>query len=128
MIKQNNKFIVELKDALKIIVFIISVFMFFVLFLSYFFPEFFLKLTPACISKTVYNDECFMCGTSRAFIEASNGNFSEASILNKFSPYLFVIFFILSLNFLYNALMFFIKTKTFSNVFRKEDLKNYFIK
>ena len=55
-----------------------------------------LKNAPTCISKSQFNVECSLCGMTRAFIEISNGSFSNAIDLNRGS---IVIFFTFALNF-----------------------------
>lgn len=92
----KNNFFSEIKVSLKITGYIISSIMFVIIFIAFIFPETLLKLSPVCTSKLLYNQECFMCGTTRAFIEIANGNFSGAFDLNKFSIALFFIFFAFS--------------------------------
>jgi len=58
-----------------------------------------LSFSPKCTSISLNNKQCFLCGTTRAFIEVKNFNFNNAYILNKFSIYLFSIL-------LFNSLIF----------------------
>ena len=51
-----------------------------------------LKSSPTCISKKQFNVECSLCGMVRAFIEISNGNFSNAYDLNKGSLFVYSSF------------------------------------
>ncbi len=66
-----------------------------------------LKNSPTCISKKQFNVDCSLCGMTRAFIEISSGNFSNAHDLNKGSLYVyfsFVLNFILFASFnIYNT-------------------------
>lgn len=87
----SQKFISELRLALQIALTIFSGVIFAALLLSFFFPEILLKISPLCISKIYANEECFMCGMTRAFIEISNGNFSNAYSLNQLSFYFYSI-------------------------------------
>ena len=96
----NKTFISELKFSFKIVWIIISILIFVTLFLSFIFPEVLLNISPVCVSKSLYGRECFMCGTTRAFVEISSGRFSEAYELNKFSVVLFLIFSVNTLLFL----------------------------
>ena len=61
-----------------------------------------LSLSPKCTSFILYNKQCFLCGTTRAFIEIKNLNFNHAFILNKFSIFLFFIFLLNSVFFIYS--------------------------
>lgn len=90
----------ELKIAFRIVWIILSIFIFAILILSFFFPYTFMDISPVCVSKSVYGAECFMCGMTRAFIEISSGRFSEAFNLNKLSLILFSVFFINSVIFI----------------------------
>lgn len=120
---KKKKFADDLKISLRITSYILSSFMLLILFLSFFFPDVLLKLSPVCVSKTMLNEECFMCGTTRAFIEASRGNFTGAASLNKFSPLIFLMFVFSGIYFFYSITSFFYRSKTFSAGFRKEVLK-----
>jgi hypothetical protein len=50
------------------------------------------KLVPKCEWNIKYNKECFLCGMTRGFIYFSQGNFTGASEMNKFSPFLYLLF------------------------------------
>lgn len=117
---QDKNFVEDLKISIRIISYMISAVMFLALILSYFYPDIFLNLSPVCMSKTMFNEECFMCGSSRAFIELSNGNITKAASLNLFSPFLYLIFVFSGIYLLYNISIKFFKNKTFSAGFRKE--------
>jgi len=54
-------------------------------------PDAILKNTPTCYSIKQYGRECFMCGSTRSFIQAGHGNFSGAMHLNRFAIALFVL-------------------------------------
>ncbi len=95
----NKTFISELKFSFKIVWIIISILIFVTLFLSFIFPEVLLNISPVCVSRSLYGRECFMCGTTRAFVEISSGRFSEAFELNKFSVFIFIMFTINSILF-----------------------------
>lgn len=89
----------DLKTSFRIVWIIISVTILSVLTLSFLFPELLIKISPVCVSKSVYGVECFMCGMTRAFVEISSFNFSEAFEMNKLSLILFSVFFINSITF-----------------------------
>lgn len=40
-------------------------------------------LTPVCESKRLYGRECFLCGTTTAFLSISHGEWSRAAELNR---------------------------------------------
>jgi len=54
----------------------------------------FLYLSPKCTSILLYNKPCFLCGTTRAFIEIKNLNFNKAYFYNALSIPLFILFLI----------------------------------
>jgi hypothetical protein len=56
-----------------------------------------LYLSPKCTSILLYNKPCFLCGTTRAFVEIKNLNFSKAFFFNVLSIPLFLMFIINSL-------------------------------
>ena len=56
-----------------------------------------LYMSPKCTSILLYNKPCFLCGTTRAFVEIKNFNFSKANFYNTFSIPLFSLFIINSL-------------------------------
>jgi hypothetical protein len=96
----NSSLSADLKISFKIVWIIVSIFLLAVLTMSFLFPEILLKISPVCVSKSLYDVECFICGTTRAFIEISSFNFSGAYELNKFSIILFSIFMLNTLMFL----------------------------
>lgn len=53
-----------------------------------------LSNTPVCLSKSKYNKECALCGSTTAFIEISQGNFKKAFELNRASIFIYSLFFI----------------------------------
>ena len=111
----NGNFMKDLNASLEIVWMISSLIIAAVLFLAYFFPETLCSLSPVCISKSLYGEECFMCGMTRAFVFISGGNFIKASELNSLSIYLFSVFAINTIVFiicLYIKLKFFINKKS----------------
>ncbi|MEO8209711.1 MAG: DUF2752 domain-containing protein [bacterium] len=94
----------DLKLSLEIAWIIYSLIILSVLILSAFFPEVLIKISPVCISKMYYGEECFMCGMTRAFVEISKGDFSKAYSFNNFSLILFSLFVLNELLFLYYSL------------------------
>jgi hypothetical protein len=56
-----------------------------------------LYLSPKCTSILLYKKPCFLCGTTRAFVEIKNLNFNKAYFYNAFSIPLFSLFIINSL-------------------------------
>ena len=54
-----------------------------------------LKISPRCTSILLYNKPCFLCGTTRAFIEIKLLNFKKAYLYNSLS---IPIFFLLLIN------------------------------
>ncbi len=85
----SDKFKKEIKTAIKITWIIYSALILTVLFLTSFFPETLYSISPVCYSISLYGEECFMCGMTRAFIEISDGNFINAYYLNRLSLFLF---------------------------------------
>ncbi len=79
----------DLGAAFKIVWMIYSVLFLLLILITLLSPETLLKVSPVCISKSLYGEECFMCGMTRAFTKISEGNFPEAAQLNKFSVFLF---------------------------------------
>ena len=53
-----------------------------------------LYLSPKCTSILLYNKPCFLCGTTRAFLEIKNLNFNKAYYFNVLSIPLFLLFLI----------------------------------
>lgn len=107
----------DLKLSLVITSRIISAVMLIVIILTVFNPELFLELSPVCLSKSLHNTECFMCGTSRAFAEISSGKFYEAYALNKLSPLIYLVFLISGV-YLISVIFLHLKKKVFSNTFQ----------
>lgn len=50
-----------------------------------------LNATPVCYSVRQFGKECFMCGSTRGFILAGRGKFTEAMQMNKLSLVLFFL-------------------------------------
>jgi hypothetical protein len=50
-----------------------------------------LEHTPTCYSVKQYGRECFMCGSTRSFIQAGSGNFREAAKMNRLALVIFII-------------------------------------
>ena len=92
----------DLKDAIKIIWMISALFFLLIIICILLVPDYFiLSKIPTC--ENIKNgSECFLCGSSRAFIEIGKLNFSKANQLNKFSILLFVLLSINSLTYLLN--------------------------
>jgi hypothetical protein len=49
-------------------------------------------LTPVCESKRLYGRECFLCGTTTAFIAISRGEWRRAAELNRGAIPLYAFF------------------------------------
>lgn len=101
----SNTFKKDLKFSIEIVWKIYSVLILIVIIFSLFFPELLLKISPVCISKSIYGKDCFMCGMTRAFIEIPKGNFSGAYTLNKFSLILFSLFNLNTLLFIFSSMI-----------------------
>ena len=56
-----------------------------------------LNISPNCTSILLYNKSCFLCGSTRAFVEIKNFNFSKAFYFNVLSIPMFILFIINSL-------------------------------
>ena len=89
MISDNFK--KEILAALKIVWMIYSALVLFVIVVTVFSSGTLHEISPVCLSKSLYGEECFMCGMTRAFVEISEGNFHNAVILNKLSLYIFSV-------------------------------------
>jgi len=63
-----------------------------------------LKNAPTCISKSRFNVECQLCGMTRAFIEISNGCFTNAYNLNKGSLIVYLSFLLNSIVFIVHSI------------------------
>lgn len=53
-----------------------------------------LSSAPVCLSKSKYNKECILCGSTSAFIEISEANFKKAYELNHASIFIYSLFLI----------------------------------
>ena len=83
---KDNK---ELKKALKIIWILTVSLSFFIIIISPFAsPNFITSNIPICESKKV-GKECFLCGSTRAFLTIGKLEFKKAYELNKLSVFLF---------------------------------------
>ena len=113
--KSSGNFINDFKLSVKIVWIIYSLLILIILLLAFFLPEILLRISPVCLSKSLYGEECFMCGMTRAFIKISGGNFQDANAMNNFSLYLFSIFVL-------NSIIFFCYICI--KIFKKINLKN----
>ena len=112
MISDNFK--QEIRAAFKIVWIIFSALALLVIVITAFSAETLHEISPVCLSKSLYGEECFMCGMTRAFVEISEGNFINAYILNKLSIFLFSV---MSLN----SILFILYTvKKFGSLFYKK--------
>jgi Protein of unknown function (DUF2752) len=102
MLAENFK--KDLKLSFEIVWIVYSLIILTVLFISVFFPDALIKISPVCISKSLYGKECFMCGMTRAFVEISGGNLSQAYDLNSFSLVLYSAFVLNGLLFIYHCI------------------------
>ncbi|ALM48163.1 hypothetical protein AMR72_04180 [Flavobacterium psychrophilum] len=50
-----------------------------------------LTITPTCYSVKQFGKECFMCGSTRSFLQLSAGNFKEGIALNRLAALLYLI-------------------------------------
>lgn len=97
----TGSFISDLKISLKAVWIILSFVTLAVLYLSFFQPEILLNTAPVCLSKAVTGNECFMCGTTRAFTELAEGNLKKASVLNYYGVFIFTGFLLNGIFFIY---------------------------
>lgn len=96
MIHKNQ----ELKNAIRIVWQISAILSIAILLVLFFVDEkIILSTVPICEYKA-NGEECFLCGSTHAFIELKKLNFSSAFALNKLSPFVFVLLIINSLVFL----------------------------
>ena len=86
---QQEEFILALKICWTIVSMAILVILLMPFLLE---PQTIGSISPVCEYKAKYNMPCPACGMTRAFIELSAGHLSEATRLNRFSPYLYVLF------------------------------------
>ena len=111
MISDNFK--KEIRAAFKIVWIIYSAIALLVIAITVFSAGTLHEISPVCLSKSLYGEECFMCGMTRAFVEISEGNIINAYILNKLSIFLFSV---MSLN----SILFILYTvKKFRSLFYK---------
>ncbi len=96
----SRKFIYDLKTAAGAAWYFLSALVLVLILITLLFPDMLMKIAPVCISKSLYGEECFMCGSTRAFVEISKGNFFNAYLLNKFSIILFSMFILNTMIFL----------------------------
>lgn len=126
MISDNFK--KEILEALKIVWMIYSALVLFVIAVTVFSSGTLQEISPVCLSKSLYGEECFMCGMTRAFAEISEGNFHNAANLNKLSLYLFSVMAINSVIFvLYVSVKlrsFFIRKRSVTNFQNKKLFQN----
>jgi len=60
-----------------------------------------LQATPACYSIRQFGKPCFMCGSTRSFMQMGRGNIHQALSYNRFAVALFLIFIVNSIIFTY---------------------------
>jgi len=110
ILKQKASHNQELKNAI-LIVWQISAIASIALLLVLFFADntWILSAVPTC-EYSAKGEECFLCGSTRAFTEIKNFNFKNALALNKLSILLFALMVINALVFA-NHLFKLIKTK-----------------
>lgn len=93
----------DLKSALRIVWKISAVLSILILLLLFFIDDDkLLSISPTCDYQKI-GKECFLCGSTRAFIEIKHFNFDNAFNLNPFSIFIFgllILNSILLLNFL----------------------------
>lgn len=95
MIHKNQEF----KNAIQIVWQISTVFSILILIVLFFVDEnLILSKMPTCEFQKI-GKECFLCGSTHAFIELKKLNFINAYALNKLSPFMFVLLIINSLFF-----------------------------
>lgn len=83
----------QLKLAIFVVWIILSGIILFTLSTPFIFSENSIdKIVPKCEWRVAYNKECYLCGMTRSFICFSQGNFTRARELNRFSPYLCLLF------------------------------------
>ena len=81
--------------AIKIVWLILTIIIIIVLIFPFLFNDNIIKeLTPKCTKLSSCGEECFFCGTTRAFIHISKGEFQEAQYKNQGSLFLYCIFII----------------------------------
>lgn len=60
-----------------------------------------LAITPACYSVKQFGRECFMCGSTRSFLQLSAGNFKKAVTLNRLAVVLYIAAVINTITFIF---------------------------
>lgn len=89
----------ELKKAILIVWQISAIFSIVILLILFFVDEkIILSKVPICEYKAK-GGECFLCGSTRAFIELRKLNFKSAFALNRLSPFVFGLLILNSLIF-----------------------------
>ena len=109
----SDNFKKEIRAAFKIVWIIYSAIALLVIAITVFSAGTLHEISPVCLSKSLYGEECFMCGMTRAFVEISEGNIINAYILNKLSIFLFSV---MSLN---SILIILYTIKKFGSLFYK---------
>lgn len=85
----------EIKVSFLTVWLVIGLVIFTILVTPFIFPTQSIKnLVPVCKWKLKYNKPCPLCGMTTAFINISDGNFSAAQKLNRFSGGLYSAFLI----------------------------------
>jgi len=67
-------------------------------------PDAILRNSPTCYSIKQFGRECFMCGSTRSFIQAGHGNFATALEFNRLAVVLFVLAIINFIVFIYYSI------------------------
>ena len=110
-LKQKNQKNQELKNAIQIVWQISGVLSILILLVVFFVDEnLILSKMPTCEYRKI-GKECFLCGSTRAFIEIKNMNFDKAWSLNKFSFFIFGALVINAILFLKTIIKKYINTK-----------------
>lgn len=93
MIHKNQ----ELNNAIRIVWQISAILSIAILLVLFFVDEKIILCTVPICEYKANGEECFLCGSTHAFIELKKLNFSGAFALNKLSPFVFVLLIINSL-------------------------------
>jgi len=67
----SDNFKKEIRAAFKIVWIIYSAIALLVIAITVFSAGTLHEISPVCLSKSLYGEECFMCGMTRAFVEIS---------------------------------------------------------
>jgi len=67
-------------------------------------PDAILRNSPTCYSIKQFGRECFMCGSTRSFIQAGHGNITAALQYNRLAVVLFVLGIINFIVFIYYSI------------------------